>query len=408
MEAAIIAVRPIVARHSCYDCIDMCAEAAAKIESFPSDPPSGKRGKHAHDGGAIPELDAAPEGGAEAGAEEERAKAEEGAREAQGRKVIELRGEGKRWLDEYEHLHGQSTHTREDIERMKALHERLEKLEAMERQHDAAIKLGMLEREYADLMFQETRLTARLEKIMQHGHEARMEYEAQRSIRNVKAHEVETVAETPSNTWADDVERLRGELAQLDVDLEEPRFEAEGWAENAERVRRQLDELRKRIEDLKARIEDARKEHFLLAADVAAKPEVGMEDAVAAPERSRLRVIEGGKKASFAKRAVTGTAKFAAKAAKKTAKPAIVVGAVGTFGGLGAYALFGNFFKSWGRRLRNPHRFWDDLVHKFNAELEDPPKGKGAIMGSLSVAKWLLFGETKMSSHDTAHGEFFE
>jgi hypothetical protein len=332
-------------------------------------------------------------------------------REREAGKVIVLEDERKNWQKEIKELEGLDR-TEEQEKRMKELRGRVEKVALMA---ERAREMELL-----------SRTEDRAAQIEREIRAARERYEEKRK----KRREAESERADLRKGIEHEEDRLAALKAELNTDPTDEK------REEAERIERHLEGVGREIRERNAIIRDFRQEEaaarsvfreadglyktFAAAilvsdkriADLTSKivkNEVPLEDE--APEEEERETQSESAAEPFSERdAVSfekelrkpGRVKRAAKGAV-AATPNVAAAAANTgVGGAAALtgaalAMSGRFLRTiggnLGKLIRNPGRFFSEVGARFSSAMEDPPKGKGELIGFLSGVKWMLVGD---------------
>jgi hypothetical protein len=334
-------------------------------------------------------------------------------REREAGKVIVLEDEQKKWQKEIKELEGLENRTGEQEERMKELRGRVEKVALMA---ECAREMELL-----------SRTEDRAAQIEQEIRAARERYEQKQKKRK----EAESERADLRKGVGHEEDRLAALKAELNTDpTEEKREEAERIARHLEDVRRETRERNAAIRDLRhdeASVSSEIKEMsglyetFAAAmlvsdkkiADLTSKiieNDVSLEDETSEEEGAEERAAESSSVqrederdfASAVKKSKPGRIKRAAKWAGGAAVKGSGAGAIALFGGAAALSgaalavsgrLVKTVFGNLGKLIRNPGRFFSEVGSRFSSAMEDPPKGKGELLGFLSGVKWMFIGD---------------
>jgi hypothetical protein len=246
--------------------------------------------------------------------------------------------------------------------------------------------------------------------------------EASKEVKSGKVRGDETVLSFEDSADGGDpgreIEALQSQVEDLDARIHEHEQTVAGYVEGSTNVaERKKKRLARKLEltELK-RIKPG---HVIAAAAAAGglaealslkeakhrEEEEKAEIASRAEQQERERTEEAIRKADekLQKKKSSGNVTSALKSTGRSlGRAALVGGAVSAFSAFGGFHLIGNFFTTWARRISQPHRFFDELYKKFSQETAEPPKGKGAIIGTTSALFWLVAGDAPLAPHDVS------
>jgi hypothetical protein len=309
------------------------------------------------------------------------------------------------WEAELEELRGQKAVGAKGLARIKDLEMKLQKYAAMEEYWDAARRLSAAEGEGDELARKQIEDREKLKKLETKSADAKAKFVALSEQRTTKQAALKRKTEDQPSS---EMEDARSELEPLEEEIRRADADVKLYSMQVDNLRGFIGERRRQLMLLEGKIDRMRLELVPLGAEVARYEGIELADA-----ESRNNPDEKNEEVNFRKptnpklmAVKEAAAKLAKDAGGKVARSPMTLPALGVATGLGVFTLFGGALKSWGRRLKNPHRFWDELIKRFNTDFDDPPKGKGFVMGGASFLGWFLFGETKMAAHDTVHKDF--
>ncbi len=356
-----------------------------------------------------------------------------------GESVLPFKDQKKEWKKQVAKLTKEAEQrelTARELKELDLLNARIEHLEVREQRHRAAVEHERAQQELQGLEKDEREdraiakrlkaeqedlgrknneiLTARAEKLKQL-ESAKAVASAAPSPDSTAAPAVDADAPPSPAVEAPEPEALQKEVSELNAKLETTKEELETCGEALDEIKVRVKERRGKMRVLKERVAERAADVIVPAAFLTglAMAEAKHEESHSVEVQKEAEQRQAEQEAQDAERDAREKLedaernKFSAKRALKTTgrtlgKTAIVGTAVGAFGFFGGFQMIGRFFKTWALRISQPHRFIDDAFKKFTQETAEPPKGKGAILGTISAGFWLFAGDAPFAPHDVS------
>jgi len=302
--------------------------------------------------------------------------------------IISLHRERDEWKRELDQLEGKNNPSEKERERCDVLRSRIKRVSLMEdRAKEVEIKEKTEERMKEverDLETARKRLqeVERERKLMEEDRAKRAE-----DIRNDRKR-IDALNEELKKNPTDD---KKAEVAKISQHLEEARSEMEGRDLSIRDMRHEESSARAAVKD-KSRVLEA----FALAI-VASRNTILTKEAEIQEVDIPMEDMEPERPDTPpAKKKELKKESSVRRGSSMLGTTGVIIGAPIAIGGA-ALAAGGRFFKTFFNNIykltMDPGKFFSELSSKYSSAMQEPPKGKGGVMGFLSGTKWLLVGD---------------